>query len=325
MSRQQQLEVAVLLPTYNGERYVEEQLRSLKRNDTKFTLHWLDDHSTDNTREIVRSVAHDAGIELREWHQSRHLGVPGVFFQILECVEADIYLFCDQDDIWQTGKIDATVANLLPDLDSPVMVFTDPLVFNDDRPDRHFRMLDMMHVTLEEALQESRIFMPVVTWGHTQGFTRSLRELYIRHKDIAREHAAMHDVWMYGIAVASGTARLLPGAPTALYRWHGNNWCRAYFDWGSRDTLRLTATWSQYQLVRRLVSRNAEGFVLASATLPRSVKLDRLLTIAKLVAVIHKRQSPSALIMLLRRRALWPYRRLAFGTAAACLCSNAIP
>src|SRR5205823_13588786 len=101
MSRQQQLAVAVLLATYNGERYVEKQLRSLEQNDTKFTLHWLDDHSTDNTRSIVRTVARESDIELREWHQSRHLGVPLAFFQMLECAEADIYLFCDQDDIWQ--------------------------------------------------------------------------------------------------------------------------------------------------------------------------------------------------------------------------------
>jgi len=62
-------------------------------------------------------------------------GVPGTFFQLLECVDADIYLFCDQDDIWQRGRIDATVAHLLPDLASPVLCSSDPLMFYDVKTD----------------------------------------------------------------------------------------------------------------------------------------------------------------------------------------------
>src|SRR5581483_6262488 len=174
MSKRKDLEVAILLPSYNGERYVEEQLRSLKRNNTKFTLQWLDDHSTDDTRRIVRSVARDTGIELREWHQPQRLGVPTVFFELLECVQADIYLFCDQDDIWQPGKIDATVENLLCDLDSPAMVFTDPLIFKDGEPDRQYRVLELLKVDVQVALQESRMFMTMIGYGHTQGFTRAL-------------------------------------------------------------------------------------------------------------------------------------------------------
>jgi glycosyltransferase involved in cell wall biosynthesis len=325
MRRRQHLEVAVLLATYNGARYVEQQLRSLKHNDTEFTLHWLDDHSTDNTRDIVRSVAQDVRIDLREWHQPQHLGVPGSFFQILDCVEADIYLFCDQDDIWQKGKITATVENLLPDLASPTMCFTDPLLFKEDAPDRHYRVLDALGVSVQVAMQESRIFMPIVGYGHTEGFTRQLREVYIKHKEIAREHAFMHDVWMYELAVASGTARLLTDAPTTLFRWHGNNSSGGFGNWGSGDVPRPTTTWREHQQLRRAVSQNAAGFILASTTLPQSSKLTRLLAIARLVAVIHKRQSPAALTRLIRQGAMWANRRLALETALVCLCSNATP
>jgi len=325
MSKRKDLEVAILLPSYNGERYVEEQLRSLKRNNTKFTLQWLDDHSTDDTRRIVRSVARDTGIELREWHQPQRLGVPTVFFELLECVQADIYLFCDQDDIWQPGKIDATVENLLCDLDSPAMVFTDPLIFKDGEPDRQYRVLELLKVDVQVALQESRMFMTMIGYGHTQGFTRALRDLYMKHKEIARTHAYMHDAWMYGIAVASGTVRLLPNAPTTLYRLHARNSSEGLGSWTGNGTPRLTTTWTQLQLLRRLNSRHAEGFILASATLPQSSKLDRILAIARLITTLHKRQSPSAVIRLVRLGAIWPDARTAVGLAAACLCSEARP
>src|ERR1700729_1913701 len=92
--------VAILLATYNGAKFVETQILSLKENRTPFTIHWIDDHSTDDTRLIVRECARSAGIPVKEWHIELHLGVPGVFFELLERAEADIYLFCDQDDIW---------------------------------------------------------------------------------------------------------------------------------------------------------------------------------------------------------------------------------
>ena len=183
--------VAVLLATYNGSRHVEQQIKSLKGNDVPFTLHWLDDHSTDNTREVVRSAAQKANIPLLEWHQPTHQGVPGSFFQLLECVKADIYLFCDQDDIWQPGKIDATVANLIPDIDSPVLCSSDIFWFNDNEPWVARSLSQIIGKRrLLTALQESPTFLMLghaTASGQTQGFTRALRELFLQHKDIARK------------------------------------------------------------------------------------------------------------------------------------------
>jgi glycosyltransferase involved in cell wall biosynthesis len=312
--------VAVLLPTYNGIRFVEAQLRSLKENDTPFVLHWLDDHSTDNTREIVRSLSMHSNIELREWHQSAHQGVPGAFFRLLECVDADIYLFCDQDDVWQPGKIDATVANLLPDMSSPALCFSDPLMFRDDEPGVLRRFSTVMGARVAVALQESRLFMPILGPGNTQGFTRPLRDIFVRHADIARTYALGHDLWMYLIAVASGKARMLFDAPTTLYRRHGNNFTEVLL--APRGN-RIMWTWQLQQMLRRVVSRQAQGFLLASATLPPGPRLERFLTLAKLVATLDRRQSLAEIARLARRGAMWPSRRWAVQFAIACLCSDA--
>jgi rhamnosyltransferase len=321
MKTQQHPKVALLLATYNGARFIEPQIRSLKDNATAFTLHWLDDHSTDNTREIVRAVTLDAGIDLCEWHQPQHQGVPGAFFQLLECVDADIYLFCDQDDIWQARKIDATVANLLPDIASAVLCFSDPLMFKDDEPGTFHRVSEVIaDAKLPEALQESRMFMAVVGCGNTVGFTRPLREIFLMHKDIARAYAGMHDAWMYLIAVASGTVRMLNNVPTTLYRRHGDNFSNVYF---SPKGNRIAWMWRLQQMCRRHFSRQAEGFILASATLPPSPKLERLLAISRLVATLDRRQSPAALVRLVRQRIMWPSKRSALWLAATCLCSDA--
>jgi glycosyltransferase involved in cell wall biosynthesis len=314
----QHVKVAVLLATYNGARFIEPQIRSLKENAAPFTLHWVDDHSTDNTREAVRHVALSSGIPLNEWQLPRRQGSAGAFFHLLECVDADIYLFCDQDDIWQPGKIDVTVANLLPHEDSPVLCFSDALMFKNDEPGIFRSCIEWTGLTLSFALKESRMFMLCPALGNTQGFTRRLRDLFIRHKDIARTYSFGHDWWMYLIAVASGTARMLHNAPTTLYRRHGNNLTEFYV-----SATRVDQIWRRQQLLRRGLSRQAEGFVLASATLPPGPKLERLLAVARLVATLERRQSPAALIRLGRRRAMWSSNR--FWLAAACLCSDAKP
>jgi glycosyltransferase involved in cell wall biosynthesis len=320
----QNVQVAVLLATCNGARFVEQQLESLMQNTLAFTLHWLDDHSTDNTRQLVRARARGLGLKLREWHQPGRQFLPGAFFQLLECVTADIYLFCDQDDIWQPGKIDAAVASLLPDVASPVLCFSDSLMFYDDDPTVVRPVSEVFHSRPPRALQESRVFMTAIAPGHTQGFTRPLRELYLRHKAIARAYARNHDAWMYLIASAAGSVRMLSDVPTVLYRQHEGNVTAGLLRRNGKQRLdRSTLTWKQQQVLRCRVARHAKGFILASSTLEPSSKLERLVALAGRVATLDRKQSVASLFGLARRGAMWPNRRWAVGFAAACFWSDA--
>jgi glycosyltransferase involved in cell wall biosynthesis len=314
--------VAVLLATYNGAPYLGQQLESLTRNVTRFTLHWLDDHSTDDTRNVVRERTASLGIELKEWHGPQRQRLPGTFFQLLELVEADLYFFCDQDDIWQPGKIDVAVRELAPHLASAVLGFSDSLMFYDDEPDTVRRVSEVFDSSPGRAMEEARAFMSVIAPGHTQCFTRPLRELYLAHKDIARAYARNHDAWMYLIASAAGSVRMLPDTPTALYRQHDANVTAGLLR-GGRRLDRRALSWKQYQALRPRVARHAQGFILASTTLAPSQRLERLVALARRVARLDRRQSVASLLRLASAGALWPNRRWALGFAAVCLCSDA--
>jgi glycosyltransferase involved in cell wall biosynthesis len=323
MTTTQPPQVAVLMPTYNGAKHVRAQIESLTANAKSFTLHWLDDHSTDDTRNVVRAAARDFGIELREYHQAQRLQVPGAFFQLLECVDADIYLFCDQDDIWQPGKIDATVANLLPDLASPVLCYSDPFLFYDDEGEVVCRGMEALGATGPTALAETRSLMFTASIGHTIGFTRPLREIFLRHKDIAREYAFMHDCWMYTIANACGACRMLSDVPTTLWRRHPSQYSGVFLSRRAKGVPKFSATWVIQHTVRQVWSRHAQGFIRASKTLTPGPKLERLVKIAHLVANLHRRQSLATLIRLARLNAMWPSRRVALMLTAACLWCDA--
>lgn len=318
-----QAQVAVLLATYNGARFIEAQLQSLRKNVTPFALHWIDDRSTDETRAVLRESVRRMDIELFEWHRHERLGVPAAYFHLIENAAADIYMFCDQDDIWQPGKIDATAANLLPDRESSVLCFSDPLVFNDAAPEVLRRFGEVNGLTRAAALQASRSFMHNPAVGNTMGFTRPLRELFLKHNDIARAHARMHDWWMYLIAHASGVSRMLDDVPTTLYRQHAGNTLGAYLHRGRSSIERISRMWGMYQEARHFISRQAAGFVLASKTLPPSPKLEQLVAHARRVATLDKRQSPAAIAHLLRRDMMPGYKNTAFWMAATCLCCDA--
>ena len=317
--------VAVLLATYNGAKYLDEQIRSLTQNRARFTLHWIDDHSTDGSRDIVRAAARRLNVPLREWNQPTRLGVPNVFFRLMESADADIYLFCDQDDIWQTGKIDAAVANLAPDVTHPVLCFSELLLFRNNLPSKCYRFSQVFRARPEAALEESRSFMSGFVSGNTQAFTRSLRDIFISHKEIACAHALMHDLWMYLIAMAAGAVRILHGAPTTLYRIHENNASGAFTGWAGTGAGHFVVSRSQWQLVRRGLSRWAQGFILASTTLPCGPKLEQLLRLARLVSTFEQRQSVASLVRLALMGALWPDKRLAFSFAMTCLLTDAAP
>lgn len=310
------------MATFNGERFVERQINSLKDNHTPFTLHWLDDHSTDATRDVVRNATQRAGIPLKEWRSPHREGVPSSFFCLLERVDADIYLFCDQDDIWQPSKIDATVQHLIPQLSTPSICFSDPLIFRGDAPVYCYHTLDVMRTTTDVALRESRAFTSVVGYGHTQGFTRKLRDIFLSHAHIARTHAFMHDMWMYEIALATGTVCMLSDVPTTLFRRHGAN--ASVNGWIGSGRGYLDATWEQFRRIRRLFSRNARGFLLVAETLPPSRRLERLCETARLVSTLDRRHSLLSIIRIARHGILYPNMRLAMKLALSCLLSNAI-
>jgi len=319
-------EVALLLATYNGEKFVEEQLNSLQQNATRFVIHWLDDQSTDSTPQLVRATAAKLGFPVREWHFEERLGVPGAFFKLIECVSADIYLFCDQDDIWQPGKIDASVADLTPDIARPVLCFTDPFTFSQDVPERLRRVSEISKLKGPVAWRRSSMFVICPAMGHTIGFTRALREVFLKSKDVARTHAAMHDAWLYLLATASGTSRLLTDAPTTLYRVHGRNVTGIYFahlDW--RGIWHFVRRWRLQQSIRRWISRQARGFCLAAETFPAGPQFERTLHLARIIAKLDQRQSLRTLLHLIRMGAMPQSKQFTLLFTAACLYSDAKP
>lgn len=216
--------IAILLATYNGEKYIGEQMESiLKQTETDWMLYIHDDGSKDKTMEVVEQYAKQYPDKIIIVEGAPTGGAKSNFFYLFSQVEAPFYMCCDQDDIWLPEKIEITkheMDNLIRgDEDKPALVFTELCVVDGElnviaENMRNYQGLDCKKVCLNRALIQN-----VVT-GCTMMTNRVLRDEMI--KVTSYENILMHDWWATLVAVRFGKVAFIE-TPTILYRQHGDN------------------------------------------------------------------------------------------------------
>jgi glycosyltransferase involved in cell wall biosynthesis len=221
------LEVSVALCTYNGARYLEEQLQSIvSQSQTVREIVVADDGSTDETLAIVRRVAaapgvRSQGIEFRILDGGGH-GVTKNFERAIAACRFNLIALCDQDDIWTAGRLErqCTEFDSRPGLS---LLFGDARLVNEHGSPVGATLFDTLEVdaTTRARLHEGAAFeiflrRNIVT-GATVMFRRSLTDTAL---PIPREW--VHDEWLAIMAAAVGEVDLMEFIVTD-YRQHGNN------------------------------------------------------------------------------------------------------
>lgn len=98
----------ILISTYNGERFIEQQLDSiLKQRDVQFKIYIRDDGSTDHTVEVIKQYQKQHSLETQlELYEGENIGFCPSFFALLhKASDGDYWAFCDQDDVWYPDKL----------------------------------------------------------------------------------------------------------------------------------------------------------------------------------------------------------------------------
>jgi len=92
--------------TYNGERYLQQQLDSLaSQTYLPSELVVCDDRSTDSTPQIIRCFAASSPFSVRFVQNRRNIGSTANFNQAVALCEGELIALCDQDDIWRQDKL----------------------------------------------------------------------------------------------------------------------------------------------------------------------------------------------------------------------------
>jgi glycosyltransferase involved in cell wall biosynthesis len=222
-------QIAVLLATYNGARFLREQLESLFRQSCDdFHLFVRDDGSTDSTLKILADFMqlHPGRITLVSDGQP-HCGAAQSFMRLLESVESDYYMFCDQDDFWHATKIEKTIAHMR-DVESracrdtvcttPVVVSTDLRVVDENRDLIRESFNEDLRIDVFRKHPQMLCVRHVVT-GCAMMLNRAARDVSLPMSPLA----TMHDEWVALCTQFHDGWVSVVDDVTIDYRQHGSN------------------------------------------------------------------------------------------------------
>jgi glycosyltransferase involved in cell wall biosynthesis len=212
--------IDILLATYNGEKFLKQQIDSiLAQSNQDWQLLIRDDNSSDSTVNIIKdyAVKYPHKIRLIEDNRGR-LGPALNFGKLLEHADNDYVMFSDQDDVWLPDKIDLTL-NTMKDAEEiypnmPILVHTDLKVVNEDLKIIADSLWSYCKVSpLNNSL--NKIIYRNVATGCTTMINRKAVEV---SKPIPPE-ARVHDWWV-ALNVAKTGKLVHVSLPTILYRQH---------------------------------------------------------------------------------------------------------
>jgi glycosyltransferase involved in cell wall biosynthesis len=219
--------ISVALCTFNGERYLREQLDSLVRQTVlPSELVVGDDLSTDKTMAILQAFQAEAPFPVRISQNDRKLGVTQNFCATLNRCNGDSVALCDQDDVWLPAKLETIRGHFTrePQVEA---VFTDATIIDSTGKHVGDRLSDTLKydaARVHSRIRENMILKDLcrrnICTGATMLLRRDLLSVVLPFPDIP-ESFMIHDQWIAIVAAARGSLRYLDH-PLIEYRRHSS-------------------------------------------------------------------------------------------------------
>lgn len=210
--------VAILMCSYNGERFLPEQLASIERQDhARWRLFVSDDGSTDSTLSILQDFQDHMGSERVTLLSGPRTGFASNFMSVTcrEDISANFFAWSDQDDIWGADKLSAALTWLreIP-ADVPALYSARTTLVDEDG------VVVGITPLYSRAFGFSNALVQNIAAGNTMVFNRAARELL---RSNAHLNIVAHDWWAYLLVTAAGGAFYFDEVPHLFYRQHEAN------------------------------------------------------------------------------------------------------
>jgi glycosyltransferase involved in cell wall biosynthesis len=188
------MRIEILLSTYNGEKYLPELLDSLlgqEYEDCHITAR--DDGSSDSTAAILKTYSEKAPEKISVLPTGQGLGYPDCFWTLLEkAPKADLYAFCDQDDVWNSRKLACCAEMCEGKMDRPLLYVHDYRICDRDlNPYGEYHMAEHGY----EPGSPLGLEYFVMTSGFTMVLNEAMRERVLR--DGLKGRKIEHDRWLF--------------------------------------------------------------------------------------------------------------------------------
>lgn len=217
--------IDILLATYNGEKFLIEQIESILAQTFKdWKLLIRDDGSTDETTQIIAQYCTRYPAKIISISDiDRNLGVTRNFERLMEFSTSSYVMFCDQDDIWLPDKIKISLYKLQAmgqqyGSDIPLLVYTDLVVCNEEGTLIANSFWKYQGGDPVLPLDYAKALVQNNATGNTMIFNRSL----VNNALPFSSDAVMHDWWLALTALYLGKINYLSDQ-TIMYRQHKSN------------------------------------------------------------------------------------------------------
>jgi glycosyltransferase involved in cell wall biosynthesis len=209
-SSKEQKKISVCMASYNGSKFIEEQVASiLCQLNEGDELIIVDDSSTDNTLDILGSFDSNT---IKIIKNTRNLGLVKSFEIALNHSTGDIIFFSDQDDIWLESKVIKTIDCM--QLQKSLVVVSDAKVFNEDGEiieNSFFKFRNSGSGLIKNFYKNSYIGCCMAIDAKIKAYILPLPN-----------RTLLHDEWIGLICEALGRTSFLPET-LVMYRRHSMN------------------------------------------------------------------------------------------------------
>ena len=229
--------IEILLATYNGERFLPEQIESITSQGFKdYYILASDDSSSDCTFEILRSYESVLGEKIKVVQSNTHSAKEN-FYNLLDMADDEYIALCDQDDFWESDKLKKSLKAIQRlerryGKETPILVHSDLEIVDENLNLKNKKMSELTGISevIKYAKEESKYLYTISTeesfsrylvenniTGNTVIINKALLDIYKRP-----EVSFMHDWWLGLIAFTFGKVGFLNEC-LVKYRQHESN------------------------------------------------------------------------------------------------------
>lgn len=212
--------IGVLLATYNGERFIKDQMDSLLNQTYQdFICYIHDDGSNDHTVAICKEYEKKYPSKFKILEYKSEDGAKNNFFSLMNYIDSKYVMFCDQDDVWLPNKIEEMFSAVI-ELDGDFLAFADMKIVDEELNVIEESFYRAMHIQVNKIDYKNALIKGFIP-GCAMMVNQGLMQKALQFKNI--EHIKMHDWWLTIVALATDSKIVFVNKPLGLYRQHSTN------------------------------------------------------------------------------------------------------
>ena len=217
--------ISVAMATYNGAPYIEAQITSiLTQTVLPNEIVISDDGSSDNTIEIINTIATTSKVPIRLIQNTDVLGVTGNFMRAIRKCSGDYIALSDQDDVWLPTKLAVLQQHVL-DMPSTQLVISNAHIVDESLTLLGMTLWDQLKFSKKAQIQfsENEQLGPLLRKNLSWGLTLFVSKALIQDE----HHDELIDLWKFdgwlGIKASLTSNIKIEPQPLTYYRQHGSN------------------------------------------------------------------------------------------------------